>query len=477
MVMRHVFGVLISCYILHVSRCIIQAVAQICPQSNNRNNKYYNNDDLYSYHNYNYDIVIMFVKRDNENYICQTLNAITKYANYTDIYLSYSGPKTKSNNNTENNNGNDLFSMYPVCPELRSITTSTFSAKKLWRSKMAAKRLMKHYKNEINTDNNNQDHYTESLFLKMMHEKINYSHAFQISSIYNNNSNDGLPLLVLEDDVIIAPDFDVKIRCAMRELHLNDNRHNDIRKFGQLDFIINIYNPAEGLKETRIQSNINNDDDDNNKNKNRRKLSQYHANHSLKDVKDNETIDTFSSSLIVENFYFGSQGFLFSSKTKKAFSSYIANRVEVELRPDYNKFYNRFLHVIELPDMIVKNWADIQNDKKRENKNSNKNNTINKPRIPIYSFYKSLSQHIGKDSKLFSTTISSFRSSSSAGIAAAPAASKSNQSVNDNSTNSNAMILNYRFHSAAETDFSMQHYNFPGKYDQAETFMNIQHFE
>ena len=63
-----------------------------------------------------YDIVVSFTKRDNEQYICRTVRSIQHRARYTNLYLSFSGV-----------DGPELESLRNECPELRGVPTAVYT--------------------------------------------------------------------------------------------------------------------------------------------------------------------------------------------------------------------------------------------------------------------------------------------------------------------------------------------------------------
>ena len=67
-----------------------------------------------------YDIVVSFTKRDNEQYICRTVRSIQHRARYTNLYLSFSGV-----------DGPELESLRNECPELRGVPTAVYTEEQM----------------------------------------------------------------------------------------------------------------------------------------------------------------------------------------------------------------------------------------------------------------------------------------------------------------------------------------------------------
>lgn len=142
--------------------------------------------------------------------MCRTLRSIVHRARYSNFYLSFSGTR-----------GADLSAVQASCPEMRSLVTAVFSA----RQAEVIDDIVEHLWPSIVKNMNVQVTVSQSTVADTTAKMI-ARHVVSQWYAMKNAINDLLPnaevnteryLIVVEDDVVFAEDFDELVRAAIVE--------------------------------------------------------------------------------------------------------------------------------------------------------------------------------------------------------------------------------------------------------------------
>ena len=152
-----------------------------------------------------YDIVVIFTARESEQYICRTLRSIVNRARYSTLYLSFSGMRSDA-----------LTEIRASCPEMRSVQTVVFSRRQAEEAAEIVDELspfMKVYMNDnlATTDG--------PAVMKLSRAEKNVPQWYTMKNALNVVVPSGAQrhLIVMEDDVVLAEDFDDLLRTALLE--------------------------------------------------------------------------------------------------------------------------------------------------------------------------------------------------------------------------------------------------------------------
>ena len=168
-----------------------------------------------------YDIAVIFTKR-SEDYVCRTVRSIIHRARYTRLYLSFSGTR-----------GEDLERMHASCPEIKALPTAVFSENQASaiREIIDVAGPVLDAVGKIHVDIFQSVEGPTSLAMnpasKIIPQWFTIRNALQMVP-----EGTGRHLIVMEDDVVLAEDFDELLRSAVAEatLELRDD-----------DFAISLY--------------------------------------------------------------------------------------------------------------------------------------------------------------------------------------------------------------------------------------------
>ena len=170
-----------------------------------------------------YDVAVLVAKREGEQYTCRTVRSIMHRARSSArIYLSFSGT-----------DGEELEELRADCPELRGLTTAVFSPQQITtmaaiiettrRSISINIKNVKVAANDTTNDTTNDDTNDDSL--RAIHIKMNPASKYVQQWFTMKNALDILPLetstrhlIVMEDDVVLAEDFDTLFRSQVAEV-------------------------------------------------------------------------------------------------------------------------------------------------------------------------------------------------------------------------------------------------------------------
>ena len=152
-----------------------------------------------------YDIVVLFSRREKEQYICRTLRSIIHRARYTGLYVSFSGLRD-----------DELASMRIMCPELESLPTAVFS------SEQAADidTIVRHIGQLMDTNViNTMETADGPVKLTLNKAENNVPQWYTMKNAIHIAAPDAARrhLIVMEDDIVLSEDFDELLRAAIVE--------------------------------------------------------------------------------------------------------------------------------------------------------------------------------------------------------------------------------------------------------------------
>ena len=191
-----------------------------------------------------YDIVVLFAERQSDlqqqgedAYVCRTVRSIMHRAKFTSLSLSFSGVR-----------GDALESIYASCPELRLLPTAVFSTEQaalleeivtILGPRMDTKRGL------FKFPRYNGPHFEYNPASKITPQWFTMKNALNMVP-----ADSGRPLIIMEDDVVLAEDFDTLLRAAILEaeqhrpsgeyamsLYVGNSQNTQVNDAGEIEAI------------------------------------------------------------------------------------------------------------------------------------------------------------------------------------------------------------------------------------------------
>ena len=182
-----------------------------------------------------YDIVVLFAERQSDlqqqgedAYVCRTVRSIMHRAKFTSLSLSFSGVR-----------GDALESIYASCPELRLLPTAVFSTEQaalleeivtILGPRMDMLRLDNVSGNTIVASDGQATDVKLNPASKITPQWFTMKNALNMVP-----ADSGRPLIIMEDDVVLAEDFDTLLRAAILEAEHQHRSGN---------FALSLYRPS-----------------------------------------------------------------------------------------------------------------------------------------------------------------------------------------------------------------------------------------
>ena len=182
-----------------------------------------------------YDIVVLFAERQSDlqqqgedAYVCRTVRSIMHRAKFTSLSLSFSGVR-----------GDALESIYASCPELRLLPTAVFSTEQaalleeivtILGPRMDMLRLDNVSGNTIVASDGQATDVKLNPASKITPQWFTMKNALNMVP-----ADSGRPLIIMEDDVVLAEDFDTLLRAAILE---SEHQHRSG------NFALSLYRPS-----------------------------------------------------------------------------------------------------------------------------------------------------------------------------------------------------------------------------------------
>lgn len=148
---------------------------------------------------------MLFTKRETEQYMCRTLRSIMNRAQYTSLYLSFSGESNA-----------ELKSLREMCPEIRAVPTAVHSPQ---QAKVMSDEItyLRPFMRTVLIDNMETED-GDMVTMKMNSIDKNIPQWYTMKNAINMPPPDsGRHLIVMEDDVVLAEDFDALLRASIVE--------------------------------------------------------------------------------------------------------------------------------------------------------------------------------------------------------------------------------------------------------------------
>ena len=157
-----------------------------------------------------YDIVVLFSKRQGAQYVCRTLRSIVHRAHYNNMFLSFTGTR-----------GDDLSAVRASCPEMRTLVTAVFSTSQAAAIDDIVEQLGQSIVNNMNVHVTMNDSPGSEAAAKLIARKVVSQWYAMKNALFDILPNAEVAterhVIVMEDDVVLAEDFDILVRNAIVE--------------------------------------------------------------------------------------------------------------------------------------------------------------------------------------------------------------------------------------------------------------------